>query len=177
MSVHRFTLIAESDGELDVETLAERLFEVGGDDATVSVRRGLYRIDFDREAKTFLRALVSAAQDVQRAGATPIHVEPHHLVNLAEIAERTGITRAAVWHYASGVRGDRFPPPVARVTTDSPLWDWVDVSRWLWQRGQLPRDAVTQARIVRLANIGKLRDHVQQRQRVIDRLKLHDAAE
>lgn len=171
MAVHSFTLVAPVRDEPDIETLSERLFEVGGDDATVSIQRGLFLIDFDRESRTFLGALVSAASDVQRAGVKAVSVEPHHLVNLSEIAERAGLTRAAAWQYANGGRGEGFPPPVARVTSDMPLWDWVEVSRWLWKRGQLPREGVTRARIVRLANAGKLADHVRQRQVVIDRLR------
>jgi hypothetical protein len=51
-----------------------------------------------------------------------------------------------------GERGKNFPPPVARVTSDMPLWDWVDVARWLRRRSKVPTNAVVEARIVKRAN-------------------------
>jgi hypothetical protein len=38
------------------------------------------------------------------------------------------------------------------VTTESPLWDWVEVASWLHRRNQLDRAAAVQARLVRLVN-------------------------
>ena len=58
-------------------------------------------------------------------------VEPDPLVSLADIAERAGLTRAAITNYFKGSRGKNFPPPVAKVTSDSPLWDWADVAYWM----------------------------------------------
>jgi predicted transcriptional regulator len=63
-----------------------------------------------------------------------------------------GVTRAAVSLYAKGKRGRFFPAPVARVTTDSPLWDWVEVSEWLVREKELPREAAEEARLIREMN-------------------------
>ena len=95
-------------------------------------------MEFDREARNFSHAVKSAIENVRAAGTKVVHVEPDHLFNLADIAARTGITRAAATHYAKGERGKDFPAPVVRVTTASPLWDWVDVARWFSRQGRLP---------------------------------------
>jgi hypothetical protein len=152
LKIFDFTVVA-SGLDPDAGDFADRLFEAGCDDATVSLQKGAIIVDFSREARSFGHALVSAIADVERSGATVVHVEPDHLVSLSDIAARAGITRAAASLYASGRRGKHFPSPVVRVTSDSPLWDWVEVCRWLFRQGRLPRDEVLRARIVRGANV------------------------
>ena len=139
----------------------DRFFAAGCDDATISVQKGLFVIDFDRDANSFKEALVSAIHDVKRAGATIERIEPDYLVNASDIACRMGATRAAVSLYASGKRGRCFPAPVARVTTDSPLWDWVEVSAWLVQEKKLPQEAVEEAHLIREMNRVIARSHLQ----------------
>lgn len=152
MKAHEFTIVATGLNPND-EDFENRLFEAGCGDAAVSYQKGVIILEFSREAQTFASALVSACEDVNRAGAKVERIEPDHLVSLSEIAARSGLTRAAVSHYCKGIRGAGFPAPVARVTSESPLWDWVDVSRWMCERQQLPGDTVLQARMVREANI------------------------
>jgi hypothetical protein len=151
MKLHEFTIIATGLDPME-EGFDDRLFEAGCDDATISIQKGAIVLDFGREARSFLSAVESAIQDVARAGATVVHVEPDHLVSLSDIASRAGVTRAAASHYASGARGQGFPPPIARVTTDHPIWDWVEVARWLFRNGRLSRTEVTRARVVQRVN-------------------------
>jgi hypothetical protein len=151
MKLHEFTIIATGLDPM-AEGFEDRFFEAGCDDATISVQKGTIILEFDREGRSFFSAVESAIRDVTRAGATVVHVEPDHLVSLSDIAHRAGLTRAAASHYASGARGQGFPPPVARVTTDHPLWDWVEVARWLYHHGRVPRAEVTRARVVRRVN-------------------------
>ena len=146
--------------DLNAAQSFDRLFAAGCDDATISVQKGLFVIDFDRDANSFKEALVSAIRDVRRAGATIERVEPDYLVNASDIAARMGVTRAAVSLYAKGKRGRFFPAPVARVTTDSPLWDWVEVSAWLVQEKKLPQAAAEEARLIREMNRAIARSHV-----------------
>ena len=152
LRAHRFTIIAN-----DVDTLADdfedRFFEAGCSDATISVQKGAVILEFTREAKNFSHAIISAIRDVRRADAGIERIEPDHLVSLSDIAERSGLTRAAASLFAKGARGKGFPAPIARVTTDSPLWDWVDVSGWLYRRDRMvPLGAVVEAKIVRALN-------------------------
>jgi hypothetical protein len=63
--------------------------------------------------------------------------------------------------------GKNFPAPVVRVTTESPLWDWVDVARGLYRQGKLTLPDLLRARVVRGENIKILerqRDHLTARQ-------------
>jgi hypothetical protein len=55
-------------------------------------------------------------------------------------------------HYSKGDRGKNFPAPIARVTSDSPLWDWATVARWLFENEKLSRDEAIEAEAVRQAN-------------------------
>lgn len=152
MKTHEFTIIATG---LDpfAKDFADRLYEAGCDDATISLQKGAIILAFDREARTLIGAINSAIADIERAGAKVVHVEPDHLVSLSEISVRAGITRAAASNYAKGARGEGFPSPVARVTTDSPLWDWVEVARWFHRRGRLSMNEVVRARVLRSANV------------------------
>lgn len=71
---------------------------------------------------------------------------------MSDIGARAGLTRAAISLYAKGERGENFPSPVARVTTDSPLWLWSEVAAWLARSGKLPQSAVQEAQVIEAAN-------------------------
>jgi len=45
--------------------------------------------------------------DEEHFGATVERIEPDHLVSLADIARRAGLTRAAISLYAKGMRAQR----------------------------------------------------------------------
>lgn len=159
MTTFKFSIIATG-SDPERPDFEDAFFEAGCDDSTLSFQKGVIVLDFTREAADFRSAVESAMRDVARAGATVEHVEPDHLVSLADIARRTNLTRAAVTHFAQGQRGENFPNPVARVTTESPLWDWVEVSRWLHHRGTVGQEVIEQASVVRATN----RAIMQQRQ-------------
>ena len=92
-------------------------FWQGGDGWRWHVRAKNGRIvaDFAREAESFEEALISAVMDFQSAGAAIERIEPDPLVSLADMARRSGLTRAALTNYASGQRQGDFPAPVAGV--------------------------------------------------------------
>ncbi len=136
MPVFEFSIIATGLDPAD-EAFEAGFFEHGADDATISFQRGVIILDFSREAGSFELALCSALDAVTDAGARILRIEPDPLVTLSDIAERSGLTRAAVSLFASGQRGSGFPLPVARVTSESPLWLWVDVAQWLVSTGRL----------------------------------------
>ena len=151
MEKHDFTLIV-SGFDHEADGFEDALFEAGCDDATVSVQRGLLVLDFQRKAMGLARAIKSAIVDVQKAGGHVIHVEPDYLVSTSDIAARSAMSRQAVHNWVAGKRGDGFPHPVARVTSDHPLWDWVTVADWLSRRQMLPRREKHAAKIVRGIN-------------------------
>lgn len=158
MKSYSLTIIASG---LDSNNLeyADRFFEAGCDDSTISLQKGLFVLEFDRLAEGFEAALITAIRDVKRAGATIERIEPDHLVSASEIASRSGITRAAVSLFAAGKRGDGFPAPIARVTTDSPLWDWAEVAQWMEQKKELSKEVVEEAFVIRDMNHAILNIH------------------
>lgn len=151
MKIFEFTIIASGfDPEGEYENA---LFDAGCDDATISVQKGLLIAEFDREAVSFSRAVASACENVKDAGLRVERVEPDHLVSLSEIADRANLSRQAVFLYAKGERSSGFPAPAAKVTSKHPLWDWGEVSEWLYEKSFVPIEAVVQAKIVKEANI------------------------
>jgi len=152
MKTFEFSVIASG---LDprADDFEDRFFKAGCDDATIVFQKGLIVLDFARRAESLARALATALADVRKTGAKVERFEPDYLVSLSDIAARSGLSRAAISLYGKGERGRGFPAPVARVTTESPLWDWVDVARWLCRHGKLPREAVAEAHMVREATI------------------------
>jgi hypothetical protein len=149
MNKYELTIIASG---LDpaADDFYDRFYEAGCDDATVAFVKGLIVLEFEREAKNFAHALASAITDVKKAGATVEHVEPDYLVSLSDIAKRCKLSKAAISLYAKEERGENFPAPVARLTTESPLWDWVEVAQWLYHEEKaLDLEDVVQARLVR----------------------------
>jgi hypothetical protein len=152
MKTHEFTIVA-SGLDPEADDFEDRFYEAGCDDATISYQKGVIVLEFARPAQTFAKALISAFADVQRTGARVERIEPDYLVSLSDIAARSGLSRAAISLYCKGERSEGFPPPVARVTSESPLWDWVAVSRWMVRHRKLSRDQLLQARMVKEANL------------------------
>jgi hypothetical protein len=152
MKTHEFTIVV-SGLDPDADDFEDRFYEAGCDDATISVQKGAILLEFAREAQTFAKALISAFADVQKAGAKVERIEPDYLVSLSDIAARSGLSRAAISLYGKGRRGQGFPAPVARVTSESPLWDWVDVSRWMAQHSKMSPSDVLEAQMMKEANL------------------------
>jgi transcriptional regulator with XRE-family HTH domain len=151
MKTYEFSIIA-CGLDPEAEGFADRFFEAGCDDATVSFQKGHIILDFAREDKSIDAAICSAIEAVREAGAHVERIEPDSLVSLADIAARAGLTRAAITNYAKGDRASDFPPPVARVTAKTSLYEWSSVAKWLFQRDQLSREQAIEAEAVRLAN-------------------------
>lgn len=147
MPIYEFSIIANG-VDPTADDFESCFYEAGCDDATISFQRGVIILDFARPAETFEDALSSAIEQVTKVGARVIRIEPEPLVSLSDIATRSGMTRAAISLYASGQRGVAFPPPIARFTSESPLWNWADVAIWLQNAGRLEGGEAEKAQIV-----------------------------
>jgi transcriptional regulator with XRE-family HTH domain len=152
MQTYDFTFIVGSDPH--EEDFEDVFIAAGCDDATFVLRRGALAVSFDREGKTYKDAVLSAYRDIRSTGSEIIRFEPDFLVSAPEIAERANLSRAAIDNYARGQRRDGFPLPEARISAKSPLWDWVDVSRWLCEREMLDEREYRYALVSRVINLG-----------------------
>jgi len=151
MKTHEFSIVA-SGLDPTADDFETRFFDAGCDDATISFQMRHIIADFSREADTLAAAIASAIENVIAAGATVDRVEPDPLVSLADMAARTGQTRSSMSHYSKGARGKNFPAPVAKVTSESPLWDWATVARWMFENNKLGKQAAVDAETVKRAN-------------------------
>ncbi len=151
MNTHEFSIIA-SGLDPEAEDFDSRFYDAGCDDATIAFQKGHIIVDFAREAPSLAEAIASAVAAVQKAGAKVERIEPDPLVSLSDMATRAGLTRAAMTNYFKGTRAENFPPPVAKVTSESPLWDWASVARWMFQHRKLDRAAAIEAEVVKQAN-------------------------
>ena len=89
---------------------------------------------FDRDADTFLEAVVSAINDIESTGYDVISVVDDDLVSVAEIAERLGRTRQSVNMHITGDRGPTlFPAPAFAHAGRNKLWRWADGARYFGQ--------------------------------------------
>ena len=79
MKTHNLTIIA-SGLDPNAANFGDRFFAAGCDDATISVQKGLIVLEFDREAKNFTGALLSAVRDVKTAGANIGRIEKRDVV-------------------------------------------------------------------------------------------------
>jgi hypothetical protein len=152
MKTYEFSIIA-SGLDPNADDFGDRFYDAGCDDALVAFQKGHIIVDFAREANSIEQAIVSAIENVRAAGANVDRVEPDPLVSLADMAARTNLTRAAMTQYSKGQRSRDFPAPIARVTSDSPLWDWATVARWMFQHDKLSREDAIEAEAVRVANV------------------------
>ena len=151
MKTYEFSIVA-SGLDPDAHDFESRFYDAGCNDATIAFQKRHIIVDFGRPAESIEEAIASAVECVRRAGARVDRIEPDPLVSLAEIAARAGMSRAAVTLYAKGERGSDFPAPVAKVTSDSSLWDWSTVAAWLFKNKRLSRERVIEAHAVKVAN-------------------------
>lgn len=151
MKEYEFSIVA-SGLDHEADDFIDRFFAAGCDDATIAYTRGTIILSFCREAASLEDAIRTAVRNVRSAGATVDRIEPDSIVSLAEIAKRAGLTRSALTNYAHGLRGEGFPRPIARVTTDNPLWDWPTVAGWLLERGKISFEAAAEAETLKAAN-------------------------
>jgi hypothetical protein len=132
MPKFRFTLILRGIDAIQPEHI-DALLEAGCDDAIFGSRDRVPFAEFAREAPSLPAAITSAIESIESAvpGARVIRVAPDDLVNLTEIAARTGRTKESVRLYSEGRRGPGgFPPPVVWVAGRNRVWQWSDVARW-----------------------------------------------
>ena len=152
MKTFEFSIIA-SGLDPNSDDFESRFYDNGCSDALIAFQKGHIIVDFAREANSIDEAISSAIENVRAAGAKIDRIEPDPLVNLTEIAARTQVTRAAISNYAKGARGKKdFPPPVVRVTSDTPLYDWAEVAAWLALNHKLPIEAAVSAGVFKEAN-------------------------
>jgi len=153
----------------------DRFYEAGCDDATIAFQNGHIIVDFTRDAASLEEAIASAIRDVAKTGAKVERIEPDPLVSLSDMAERAGLSRAAMTNYFKGLRAKAFPAPVAKVTSESPLWNWATVARWMYEHRRLGRDAAIEAEIVREANAAVAEGDVRIAQRLKTRARRYAA--
>ncbi len=152
---------------------ADRLYDGVRDEVSVETGPRGNWVSFDREAQSFLEAVLSALQEILNLGFEPLMVEDE-LVSMSDIAERTRRTRQSVSMLVDGRRGGGdFPPPAAG-NVRSPLWHWADVEAWFATEEQ---DAT--ARPDRLSTItainGALASRVLARERPDDLQRIREA--
>lgn len=154
MSSYEFAIVATG-LPIDGAEWEDSFYEAGCDDALVGLQRGLFVLEFNREADTLAEAVESACADIHRAGATIVRIEPDPLVSPSDIAERAAITRQAVSLYVNGKRGEGFPTPVACVTGSRPLWKWSEVAVWLHAAGMIDHAVVDAAQLLERLNFDR----------------------
>jgi len=135
------------------EGFADAIFEAGCDDASLMLYKGAIVVNFMREHDTFIDAVASAYANLLESGVTIERFDPDFLVSSTDIANKINVSRQAVANYANGKRGEGFPPPIVRVTSSSPLWDWVDVSYWLYKNKQIEESVFDDALVSRGVNM------------------------
>ena len=140
MSTYHFTLIVDGP-DLQDQTLIDRVFEAGCDDATVGSSGGVQYVDFDRKAGALEDAILSAVDDLEKLeGVEVVRIADAGLASLADIAARVGRTREGVRLLVSGARGPgNFPKPVTDPRSRYRLWRWSEVASWFKAyRGEFP---------------------------------------
>lgn len=153
--------------DCDIDSILERLFEAGCDDALVGVGLpGRIALKFQREAANAEAAMLSALADVKTAIAHARLIEAApDMVGLSDAAEFVGVTRQNMRKLMLAHSGD-FPLPLHQGSTS--VWHLDDIFQWLHKRGYPLDPAVLDvARCARRANVARARAAVA--------LEAHDA--
>ncbi len=108
---------------------ADRVYDTFNEELAIEEGPRGHYVVFDREAPSFVDAVIGALDQLIKLGFEPLSVEDE-LVSMADIAERTGRSRQSISLLVSGRRGPGgFPHPVAG-NVRSPLWHWDEVAAW-----------------------------------------------
>ena len=130
MSEYEFVLkFSLPDSEAEPESFVEKLAATGCDDALIGIgQRGRIALDFTREARSALEAVLSAIKDVKRAvpEAGLVEATPD-LVGLTDMAELLGFSRQNMRKLM--LRNPDFPPPLHDGKPS--IWHLAKVLRWL----------------------------------------------
>jgi hypothetical protein len=112
-------------------------------------------ITFSREADSLKDAILSAINDVRKAGvgADVLRVDYCNLVTQADIARKIGRSRQLVHQYMAGARGPGgFPGPACELYDGAWLWYWCEVAYWLWENDMIKQDVLNDANEVEAIN-------------------------
>ncbi|WP_338804544.1 DNA-binding protein [Xenorhabdus griffiniae] len=152
MKEYDFALVAiYPEKKIDPELLcqvANILYEVGADDCTVLSRDNAFIIEFDREADSYKKAILSAIKQVQSIGLVVKSIDAGQYVGLSDAAEFAHLTRSAMSKFSKGVRGDGFfPTPYFRLNSKTPLYEWKEIADWLSRKGMIEPELAENAKI------------------------------
>lgn len=148
-----FTLVI-SGLSADEGNAENKLFDAGCSDATLSFRSGRPFLTFSRESSSLKAAIISAINDVRKAGFDVLRVDICDLVSQADIARRIGRSRQNINQYIIGDRGPGgFPPPACNITDDHPLWYWCEVAHWLYANDMIGEEDLHEAVDVAVINV------------------------
>lgn len=150
-----FSVLLEPLADEDLDTLAERLYTAGCDDATLAVRNGWPLLTFCRKSDSLESAVLSALGQLRSMGLKPLRVDHCDLVTQAEIARRIGRSRQIVSQYIKGQRGPGgFPPPACDFgNCGGLLWYWCEVANWLHEHNLLPEEKREEALFLDAVNM------------------------
>jgi predicted DNA-binding transcriptional regulator AlpA len=148
------------------DVASDRLYESFDEEIAIEDGPKGHFVGFDREANSFLDAVLDAIAEVIELGFEPVAIEDE-LVSMADVAERTGRSRQSVSMLVSGQRGNgSFPRPVAG-NVRSPLWHWADIAAWFENAGESNDSCEDRIRTIASIN-GALANRVLARERPKD---------
>ena len=121
MKKYEFTIIA-SGLDPEAKEFYDRFYEAGRDRRDHRICERTYRLRVRARRENFSDALATSVRDVRNAGAAIEHIEPDYLVSLS-ILQSGARSPSLRYRFMPKGPGQHFPAPIARLTTDSPLWD------------------------------------------------------
>jgi transcriptional regulator with XRE-family HTH domain len=148
MNSYHFTIVVR-DAYIDAPDIEDKFYEAGCGDALLCSYNDTVYLEFDRQADNAEQAIKSALDNIRLLGFQQLIVQESGVSTLSEMAERAGLTRAALSQYAKSKRGcGDFPKPVYGVATGSALYSWAEVAEWLYKQGKLAQTHYEVARVV-----------------------------
>lgn len=148
MNIYHFTIVVR-DAYMDIPDIEDKFYEAGCDDALLCNYNDTVYLEFDREADDAEQAIKSALENIRSIGFKQLIVQESGVSTLSEMAERAGLSRAALSQYAKNKRGcGNFPKPIYGVASGSALYSWAEVAEWLYKQGKLAQTHYDVARTV-----------------------------
>lgn len=144
MATYKFMYVASAEGDLD--NVMGRFFEMF--DGEIALQDGRLHIGIYTDTDDPLASVADVVSRLEVALGVTIECTDPDLVDIPEIASRTGRTRQNIQQIATGKRGRHpFPPPLG-APGGKRIWDWATVNHWFktvmpdlaWDECGLTRD-------------------------------------
>lgn len=171
MTKYKFELVFRLEEDEDPEQYLDAVFEAGCDDATPGIgQKGYIALDFTRESKDAVSAIITAIEDCKKAiPHAKLESAGPYLFNLTELAFEFSFTKQYMQKIARGSAS--YPSPL--ISGKTSYWKVDEVAQWLKDQGikDIDEHVIETLKAIRSLNLALERSRISSYPDIEEKLK------